>query len=56
MREPIVLASRQLKPENLAATVHPVNLPKYASEQIATVKAQVIPMEAAVSTRILTMI
>ena len=35
--EPMVLASLQLKPANLAATVQPPNLPKYASAHIATV-------------------
>ncbi len=43
MREPIVLASLQVKPANLAATVQPPNLPKYAKAQIATVYPQVMP-------------
>ena len=43
IRDPIVLASRQLKPAILAATVHPKNLPKYDRQQIAMVKPHVIP-------------
>ena len=44
INEPMVPASRQEKPANLAARVHPVNFPKYASAQIATVNPQVMPM------------
>jgi hypothetical protein len=43
MSAPIVLDSRQLKPDNLEAIVHPPNLPKNARHAMAIVNAQVIP-------------
>ena len=46
----MVLASRQEKPAIFAATVHPVNLPKYDSEQMAIVKPQVMPAITTVRT------
>ena len=42
IKEPIVLDSRQSKPDNLAAVVQPTNLPVYDSAQIAIVYAHVI--------------
>jgi hypothetical protein len=44
IRVPMVLASRQLKPENLAAIVHPPNLPMKARVKIAIVYPQIIPI------------
>lgn len=45
IKDPIVLASRQLKPVYLAANVHPPNLPMNARTQIATVNAHIVPNE-----------
>jgi hypothetical protein len=43
IKDPMVLASRQLKPENLAAMVHPPNLPAKARIKIAIVNPQIVP-------------
>ncbi len=45
IKDPIVLASRQLKPVYLAANVHPPNLPMNARMQIAIVNAHIVPNE-----------
>ena len=43
IKDPIVLASRQWKPEYLAAIVHAPNLLMKARTQIATVNPQIVP-------------
>ena len=43
IRDPIVPASRHVKPAYLAANVHPPNLPVKASTQIETVNAHIVP-------------
>jgi hypothetical protein len=43
MSAPIVLASRQLKPDSLEAIVHPPNFPQNARHAMAIVKPHVIP-------------
>lgn len=45
----MVLASRQLKPANRAASVQPPNLPVKAKLNIATVKPQVMPSQIGIS-------
>lgn len=43
IKEPMVPASRQLKPVYLAAKVQPPNFPVKARTQIATVNPQIVP-------------
>jgi hypothetical protein len=45
IKEPMVLASRQLKPVYLAANVQPPNFPVKARTQMAAVNPQIFPME-----------
>ena len=50
IKAPIVLDSRQVNPEILAAVVQPQNLPTNARQIMAIVKAQVIPCTSSVNT------
>jgi hypothetical protein len=45
IKDPTVLASRQLKPVYLAAIVHPPNLPVKERTQIAAVNPQMVPIK-----------
>jgi len=45
INDPIVPASRQLKPADLAASVHPPIFPVKASTHITTVNAHIVPDE-----------
>lgn len=44
MRVPTVADSRHVNPANLAASVHPPNLPMYAREAMEMVKPQMRPV------------
>lgn len=43
IKDPIVPASRHLKPAYLAASVHPPNFPMKARKQMATVNPHIVP-------------
>ena len=45
IKEPMVLASRQLNPVYLAANVQPPNFPMKARTQMAAVNPQIVPTE-----------
>lgn len=45
IKEPIVLASRQLKPVYLAASAQPPNFPVKARVQMASVNPHIVPNE-----------